>query len=195
MVPSEHDPAPSTIELGGPAETATPDTSAGTAIIARLPDDRQSETPTGSEEPVAADPRTSSGAASSPSVTSRPNRVWPAHPSLHHIVIVGGGAAGLELATKLGDKLGQRKKAEITLVERARTHIWKPHLHEVAAGTMDVGRDAVDYLAQASDHHFRYRIGEMIGLDRAHREVHLAASYDAEGHEVTPARAVPYDTS
>ena len=58
---------------------------------------------------------------------------------------------------------------------------------------MDVGRDAVDYLAQASDHHFRYCIGEMIGLNRARREVYLAPSYDADGLEVTPARAVPYD--
>ena len=59
---------------------------------------------------------------------------------------------------------------------------------------MDVGRDAVDYLAQAADHHFRYCIGEMIGLDRAQHEVHLAASVDPEGQEVTPARSVPYDT-
>src|SRR6478672_2836880 len=61
-------------------------------------------------------------------------------PSLHHIVIIGGWAAGLELATKLGNSLGRRRKVQITLVERARTHIWKPHLHEVAAGTLDVGR-------------------------------------------------------
>jgi NADH dehydrogenase len=91
--------------------------------------------------------------------------VFMPDPSLHHIVIIGGGAAGLELATKLGNSLGRRHKAQITLVERARTHIWKPHLHEVAAGTLDVGRDAVDYLAHASEHHFRYRIGEMVGLD------------------------------
>jgi NADH dehydrogenase len=120
--------------------------------------------------------------------------VWMADRSLHHIVIVGGGAAGLELATRLGNSLGRHGKAQITLVERARTHIWKPHLHEVAAGTMDVGRDAVDYLAHASDHHFRYRIGEMVGLDRANRGVHLSPSYDAEGEEITPSRSVPYDT-
>src|SRR3954447_10140303 len=120
--------------------------------------------------------------------------VWMPDRSLHHIVIVGGGAAGLELATKLGGDLGRRGKAQITLVERARTHIWKPHLHDVAAGTMDVGRDAVDYLAHASDNHFRYRIGEMVGLDRANREVHLGASYDAEGEQITPPRSVPYDT-
>ena len=55
--------------------------------------------------------------------------------SLRHIVIVGGGAAGLELATKLGDSLGRRKQARITLVDRSRSHIWKPLLHSVAAGT------------------------------------------------------------
>jgi NADH dehydrogenase len=115
-------------------------------------------------------------------------------PSLHHIVIVGGGAAGLELATKLGNSLGRRGKAQITLVERARTHIWKPHLHEVAAGTLDVGRDAVDYLAHASEHHFRYRIGEMVGLDRSRRQVHLGSTYDLEGEEITPPRSILYDT-
>ena len=66
-------------------------------------------------------------------------RVRITESSLHHIVIVGGGAAGLELATKLGHRLGRRKKAQVTLVDRNRTHIWKPHLHEVAAGTLEAG--------------------------------------------------------
>jgi NADH dehydrogenase len=114
--------------------------------------------------------------------------------TLHHIVVVGGGAAGLELATGLGDKLGKRKRADITLIERARTHLWKPLLHEVAAGSMNVDNHALDYLAQAHWHHFRYRYGEMIGLDRSKREVCLAATFDDEGNEITPVRTFQYDT-
>ena len=110
------------------------------------------------------------------------------------IVVVGGGAGGLELVTRLGDKLGKHGKAEVTLVERARTHLWKPLLHEIAAGSMDLDDHALDYLAQAHWHNFRYRIGEMIGLDRAGKHVLLAASYDDEGRLVTPERSFPYDT-
>jgi NADH dehydrogenase len=113
---------------------------------------------------------------------------------LHKIVVVGGGAAGLELVTALGNKYGKSGKAHVTLVDRARTHIWKPLLHEVAAGSLDVGHHAVDYLHHAHANHFRYRIGEMTGLDRERRVVQLAASTDSEGREVTPVRSIPYDT-
>ena len=63
---------------------------------------------------------------------------------LHRIVVVGGGAGGLELATRLGNKLGKRRKAHITLIDRRRTHLWKPLLHEIAAGSMDVGEPGPD---------------------------------------------------
>ena len=110
------------------------------------------------------------------------------------IVVVGGGAAGLELATRLGNTLGKRGEARITLVEKGRTHLWKPLLHAVAAGSMDPSEHEVNYLAQAHWHHFQYRYGEMIGLDRGQRRVLLAATFDEEGREITPPRAVPYDT-
>jgi NADH dehydrogenase len=112
----------------------------------------------------------------------------------HRIVIVGGGAGGLELATRLGDRFGRRKRAEITLVDKARVHLWKPLLHEIAAGSMDQGHHELDFLAQAHWHHFGYRIGEMVGLDRTRREVHVAPFHDEDGVEVTPERTVPYDT-
>ena len=113
---------------------------------------------------------------------------------LHRIVIVGGGAGGLELATRLGDKLGRGNRAHVTLIEKSRTHFWKPHLHELAAGSMDIGVYQTNYLAQSHWHHFRYRIGEMVGLDRARRIVHVAPFVDEDGDEVTSQRTFDYDT-
>ena len=112
----------------------------------------------------------------------------------HRIVIVGGGAGGLELATRLGDRYGRGGKAEVTLIEKTRTHVWKPKLHEIAAGSMDMSAHEVDYLAQGHWHHFRYRVGEMVGLDRERREVLVGPTFDDEGQPVTPERRVPYDT-
>ena len=113
---------------------------------------------------------------------------------LHRVVVVGGGAGGLELVTRLGDKLGRRKRADITLIDKYRTHLWKPLLHEVAAGSMDLSVHEINFLAQAHWHHFHYRIGELIGLDRVKREVHLAPYIDGDGNQVTPRRSFPYDT-
>lgn len=113
---------------------------------------------------------------------------------LHNIVIVGGGAGGLELATYLGGTLGRRRQALITLVDRSRTHLWKPLLHQVAAGSMDQNDHELDYLYQARWHHFRFRLGRMEGLDRANRRVHLAPTVDEAGREVIPARSIAYDT-
>ncbi|HPE59086.1 MAG TPA: NAD(P)/FAD-dependent oxidoreductase [Thiolinea sp.] len=110
-----------------------------------------------------------------------------------HIVIVGGGASGLELATRLGDSLGRRNQAHIILIDRERSHIWKPKLHEVAAGSMDFTLHEIDYMAHAHWHHFEYRIGTLQRVDRKTRHVHLAENIDAEGHQLTPAAKVPYD--
>jgi NADH dehydrogenase len=112
----------------------------------------------------------------------------------HRVVIVGGGAGGLELATRLGDRLGRRGRAHVTLVDRARTHLWKPLLHEFAAGSMDLDHHALPYLAQARWHHFRFQRGSMDGLDRARRVVKVAPTHDEEGVELIPRREIPYDT-
>jgi NADH:quinone reductase (non-electrogenic) len=110
-----------------------------------------------------------------------------------HIIIVGGGAGGLELATRLGNKLGKKGKARISLVERARTHIWKPLLHEIAAGSMDVSRHETEYQAQGYWHGFQFRYGEMTGIDRKKQLVFLAATYDEDGRQITPMRSFRYD--
>lgn len=114
--------------------------------------------------------------------------------TLHSIVIVGGGAGGLELATRLGDSLGKKGMARITLIDKAKTHIWKPKLHEVAAGSMDVGQHELSYLAQAHWHHFQFRCGAMNRIDRASRTVFISGTFDEAGVEVTPSQQIPYDT-
>ncbi len=113
---------------------------------------------------------------------------------LHHIVIVGGGAGGLELATRLGDTLGLRGRARITLIDRTRTHLWKPLLHEVAAGSMDLDQHALSYLAQARWHNFHFQLGSMDGLERERRVVSVAPTLDEDGRELIPRREIAYDT-
>ncbi len=115
-------------------------------------------------------------------------------PGLHHVVIVGGGAGGLELATKLGDTLGRKGKAHITLIDKTKTHVWKPLLHEIAAGSMDPDKHELNYLAQAHWHHFKFRLGSMDNLDRAKREISISPHFDEDGIEVIPRRTVQYDT-
>ncbi|MBU6284873.1 MAG: NAD(P)/FAD-dependent oxidoreductase [Betaproteobacteria bacterium] len=113
--------------------------------------------------------------------------------SIPNVVVVGGGAGGLELVTRLGDRLGRKGRALVTLVERGRTHFWKPHLHELAAGTMDLDVHELDYLAQSHWHGFRYRMGEMVGIDRAAKKIMVAPVYDEQGDIIVPERSIPYD--
>ena len=112
----------------------------------------------------------------------------------HHIVIVGGGAGGLVLATRLGHRLGRRGRARITLVDSALVHVWKPLLHEVAAGTLRVEADGLDYFAHARAHDFAFELGRMSGLDRSRREIVLEPVSDARGAEMVPGRRLGYDT-
>src|SRR3954452_20022012 len=104
------------------------------------------------------------------------------------IVIVGGGAGGLLLATRLGRSLGRSGQAQILLVDINLTHVWKPLLHEIAAGTLNVAEDAVFYLGHAATHGFRYVQGCMARLDRTRREVVLAAVPGIHGHGAVPER-------
>jgi NADH dehydrogenase len=112
----------------------------------------------------------------------------------HEIVIVGGGAGGLELATRLGDKLGKKKRANITLIDASPSHLWKPLLYEVAAGSLDSYAERLEYLAQGHWHHFRFRLGRMDSLDRARQEIGVAPTLDENGLEIIPRRRFRYDT-
>lgn len=112
----------------------------------------------------------------------------------HNIVIVGGGAGGLELATRVGKTLGKRGIAKVTLVDVNLTHIWKPLLHEVAAGSMNSSENEINYVAQAKWNHFEFQLGRMNGVDREQKKIQLAPILDNEGQDLISSRELSYDT-
>ena len=114
--------------------------------------------------------------------------------NLHRVVIVGGGAGGLELATKLGNTLGKKKIAEIILIDAKKTHVWKPLLHEIAAGSLNPDKDELEYLAQAHWHHFKFRYGRVNEVDSQNKTVSIEPTYDIDGTEIIPLRKIKYDT-
>lgn len=109
------------------------------------------------------------------------------------IVVVGGGAGGLELATKLGNSLGKKQRAHITLIDRNTSHLWKPLLHEIAVGTMDEGVDAVSYRGHAINNHFYFRVGTLADINRTTKQVVLAPMCDEDGTEFLPSTRIDYD--
>ncbi|CZF78474.1 NADH dehydrogenase [Grimontia sp. AD028] len=110
------------------------------------------------------------------------------------IIVVGGGAGGLELATKLGRTLGRKGRAKVTLVDRKASHLWKPLLHEVATGSLDEGVDAISYRAHAKNHYFDFQLGSLSGIDRDNKTIKLAALHDEEdGELLMPERELSYD--
>ena len=109
------------------------------------------------------------------------------------IAIVGGGAGGLELATRLGDSLGKSGRARIVLVDRYPTHFWKPLLHTVAAGKLDPQVHQVEYAAQAADHGFQFICGEVLRVDRGNRTLDVGSWRGDDGAELLPPRSLQYD--
>jgi len=109
------------------------------------------------------------------------------------IVIAGGGAGGLELATRLGDSVGKADTARIVLVDRWPAHFWKPLLHTVASGKRDAHATQVGYAAQAAEHHFNFCRGDVVGVDRDARCLQLAPLLADDGTELLPARSIAYD--
>ncbi len=113
-------------------------------------------------------------------------------PRKTQIVVVGGGAAGLELATRLGAHFG-REHFDIILVEKSRTHIWKPLLHEVAAGALDANLDEVGYRSHGHAWGYRFFYGAMEGVDRDSRHVLIAPILDEDGAEIMGRHRIRYD--
>lgn len=105
------------------------------------------------------------------------------------IIIVGGGAGGLELACRLGRKLGRRR---VMLVDRNLTHIWKPSLHEVAAGTLDIHQEGLSYSMLARTNDFTFVPGEFTALDTARSQITVAPFAATPGDVILPQRTLHF---
>ncbi|MFT8229771.1 MAG: NAD(P)/FAD-dependent oxidoreductase [Enterobacterales bacterium] len=92
---------------------------------------------------------------------------------LKKIVIIGGGVSGLKLATSLGNELGRKKIAKITLVDCNYNYIWKPLLHEVASGLIDYSTESVSYIFHAYENSFKFLLGKMYKIDRKNKKIFL----------------------
>lgn len=108
------------------------------------------------------------------------------------IVIVGGGAGGLELARRLGARYGRRDH-DIILVEKNRTHVWKPLLHEVATGSLDANLDEVGYRSHCHRWGYRYFYGTLERIDPGAREIVIAPLLDEDGSELIARHRMRFD--
>ncbi|WP_395945932.1 NAD(P)/FAD-dependent oxidoreductase [Brevundimonas sp.] len=114
---------------------------------------------------------------------------------VHDIVIIGGGAGGLELAARLGRKLGAREgRRRILLIDRSIFHLWKPSLHEVAAGSLDSHQEGLSYPVLARRNHFSFAFGDLIGLNPATRTLTLGQIRDDDGAVLVPPRTLRFNT-
>jgi NADH dehydrogenase len=113
--------------------------------------------------------------------------------NMQKIVIVGGGAGGLELVSRLSKTLGKKGLAEIILVDRQPTHVWKPLIHEVAAGVIDKNSDGVDYRIHATRHKYKFQLGSMSDVDHKNKLIKLDPILDEQDEILIPKREINYD--
>jgi len=113
--------------------------------------------------------------------------------TMHKLVVLGGGVAGLDLATHLSGRRAGEQRVSVTLVDREAAYVWKPMLHTVAAGTANAGMQQTVYAAHALRHGFHFEYGEATNVDRHLRRVHLAA-IRADGQTIVPERTIEYGT-
>jgi len=87
-----------------------------------------------------------------------------------HIVVVGGGFAGLNAVKGL-----RHADADITLVDRRNFHLFQPLTYQVATGALSPGEIAYPLRAMfKSSPNVNVLLGEVAGVDLTAREVRLA---------------------
>ena len=114
--------------------------------------------------------------------------------NVHRLIVLGGGIAGVDIATHLAGRNTARGRLAVTLIDREPAHVWKPMLHTIAAGTREVHQQQTAYVAQAHAHGFVYYPGEVTSIDRFTKRVRLAPWVTPQGEQLLDQRDLTYDT-
>src|SRR3954454_3278032 len=89
--------------------------------------------------------------------------------AVHHVVIVGGGFAGLNAARSL-----KRAPVQITLVDRRNFHLFQPLLYQVATGGLSPANIAAPLRSIVEKQtNCEVLLGEVCDIDVANRTVRL----------------------
>ncbi|MXV43975.1 FAD-dependent oxidoreductase [Saccharibacter sp. 17.LH.SD] len=99
-------------------------------------------------------------------------------PANKRVVILGGGIGGLEVATSLRHK----RNVSVTLVDQNPVHIWKPALHEFAAGTIEHSGNLFSFIELSKRFGFDFIQSTPEAVERDKRQVRLANG-----------QSIPYD--
>ncbi|MGB0893847.1 MAG: NAD(P)/FAD-dependent oxidoreductase [Parashewanella sp.] len=110
------------------------------------------------------------------------------------VVIVGGGAGGLALASKLGRKSGKKQGVDVCLIDKSPIHIWKPKLHEVAVGAIDRSIDGLLYRDHGLKNGYRFIRGELENVDSDNKTIQLSPVNTEGGEQLLASRTIEYDT-
>jgi NADH dehydrogenase len=93
------------------------------------------------------------------------------HTGRHHVVIVGGGFAGLYAARQLG----RAREVDLTVVDRRNFHLFQPLLYQVATGALSPGEIAQPLRSiLRRERNTTVLLGEAVRLDPERREVILS---------------------
>ena len=108
-------------------------------------------------------------------------------------VVVGGGAGGLELVSRLGRHFGREGHDKVLLIDKSSYHIWKPTLHEVAVGTLNPQQEGLSYSILARSNHFSFACGQLLDFDPENKSLTLEAVFDDENEAaIIPERNIRF---
>ena len=88
-----------------------------------------------------------------------------------HIVVIGGGFAGINLARELGDTSG----VVVTLVDRNNYNFFSPLLYQVATGVLDISSICIPFRTLfKKKENLRFRLGELLEINIKENRVVLS---------------------